>query len=101
MRNVRCEAKPPEITFDVGIYFRDISLSDHETVLGKLKADKNFTDTSRGHYLGGLKSFLNWAYRNQRIGSNPIASMEKPQRDDARKGNPYPCAVYQPNQNHP
>jgi integrase len=66
-------------------YFRDITQSAVELYLGKLKKE-DFTDTSRGHYLDALKTFLNWARQDRRIINNPIALMEKPARDSVKKG---------------
>ena len=66
-------------------YFRDITKSAVEIYSGKLKAD-GYSSTSRGHYLGTLKTFLNWAQLDQRIINNPIAKLENPARDSARKG---------------
>jgi site-specific recombinase XerD len=58
-------------------YFRDITQSAVEIYSGKLKKD-GYGDTSRGHYLDALKTFLNWAEQDQRIIRNPIAKMDKP-----------------------
>jgi integrase len=44
------------------------------------------SNTTRGHYLGILKTFLNWAQLDQRIINNPIAKLENPARDSAKKG---------------
>ena len=66
-------------------YFRDITQSAVEIYLGKLKKD-GYGDTSRGHYLDALKTFLNWTEQNQRISRNPVARMKKPKRDEERKG---------------
>ncbi|MCP4611786.1 MAG: hypothetical protein GY845_24045, partial [Planctomycetes bacterium] len=41
-------------------YFRDITQSAIEIYSGKLKKD-GYSNTSRGHYLDALKTFLNWA----------------------------------------
>lgn len=67
------------------LYFRDITQSAIEIYLGKLKADSK-SNTTAGHYLAALKGFLNWAYRDRRILSNPIAAMQKPTRNSKRKG---------------
>jgi hypothetical protein len=56
-------------------YFRDITQSAVEIYSGKLKRD-GYGDTSRGHYLDALKTFLNWAEQDQRIVRNPIAKMD-------------------------
>ena len=66
-------------------YFRDITQSAVEIYSGMLKKD-GYGDTSRGHYLDALKTFLNWAEQDQRIIRNPIAKMDKPARDSERKG---------------
>jgi integrase len=65
-------------------YFRDITKSAVEVYSGLLK--KRYSDTSRGHFIGALVSFLNWAEQDRRIIKNPISKMEKPQRDSERKG---------------
>jgi len=66
-------------------YFRDITQSAVEIYSGKLKKD-GYSNTSRGHYLDALKTFLNWAEQDQRIIRNPIAKLEKPSRDSEKKG---------------
>jgi len=66
-------------------HFRDITRSAVEVYSGKLKKD-GYSDTSRGHYLDALKTFLNWAEADQRIIRNPIAKLEKPERDSEEKG---------------
>ncbi|MHC4426741.1 MAG: tyrosine-type recombinase/integrase [Planctomycetota bacterium] len=66
-------------------YFRDITRSAVEVYSGRLKKD-GYSDTSRGHYLDALKTFLNWAEADQRIIRNPIAKLEKPKRDSEEKG---------------
>jgi len=66
-------------------YFRDITKSAVEIYSGKLKTD-GYSSTSRGHYLDTLKTFLNWAQLDQRIINNPLAKLEKPARDSAKKG---------------
>lgn len=66
-------------------YFRDITQSSVEIYSGKLKKD-GYGDTSRGHYLDALKTFLNWAEQDQRIIRNPIAKLDKPARDSEKKG---------------
>ena len=66
-------------------YFRDITKSAVETYLGKLKKD-GFNNTTRGHYLDSLKTFLNWAEQDRRITNNPIDKIEKPARDSKKKG---------------
>ncbi len=66
-------------------HFRDITRSAVEVYSGKLKKD-GYGDTSRGHYLDTLKTFLNWAEADQRIIRNPIAKLEKPARDSEEKG---------------
>ena len=66
-------------------YFRDITQSAVEIYSGRLKRD-GYGDTSRGHYLDALKTFLNWAEQDQRIIRNPIAKMDKPKRDSEKKG---------------
>lgn len=61
-------------------FFRDITLSAIELYIDKLrKEEKN--NTTIGHYIDALKTFLNWAKQDQRIRLNPIADMQKPQRD--------------------
>jgi len=83
---VRTENRLKKIVSDCRFsYFRDITKSAIEIYLGKLKKD-GYSNTSRGHYLGTLKSFLNWAQLDQRIINNPIAKLENPARDSARKG---------------
>lgn len=67
------------------IYFRDITRSAVETYMGRLKAE-GYGDTSRGHYLGALTSFLNWAQHDQRILINVLSGLEKPRRDSQKKG---------------
>ena len=66
-------------------YFRDITQSAVEIYSGKLKKD-GYSNTSRGHYLDALKTFLNWAEQDQRIIRNPIAKLGKPKRDSEKKG---------------
>jgi len=66
-------------------YFRDITQSAVEIYSGKMKKN-GYGDTSRGHYLDALKTFLNWAEQDQRILRNPIAKMDKPKRDSEKKG---------------
>jgi len=66
-------------------YFRDITKSAIEIYSGKLKKD-GYSNTSRGHYLDTLKTFLNWAEQDQRIVKNPIAKLGKPDRDSELKG---------------
>ncbi len=66
-------------------YFRDITKSAVEIYSGKLKKD-GYSNTSRGHYLDTLKTFLNWAEQDQRIIRNPIAKLGKPARDSEKKG---------------
>jgi len=66
-------------------FFRDITQSAVEIYSGKLKRD-GYGDTSRGHYLDALKTFLNWAETDGRILRNPIAKLEKPARDSEKKG---------------
>lgn len=66
-------------------YFRDITQSAVEVFLGKLKKD-GYSGTSRGHYLGTLKSFLNWALDDGRILNNPVVRLENPTRDSEQKG---------------
>jgi integrase len=56
-----------------------------EIYSGKMKKD-GYDDTSRGHYLDILKTFLNWAEQEQIIVRNPIAKMDKPKRDSEKKG---------------
>jgi len=65
-------------------FFRDITQSAVEIYSGKLKKD-GYGDTSRGHYLDALKTFLNWAETDGRILRNPIAKLEKPARGLGRK----------------
>ena len=66
-------------------YFRDITQSAVEIYSGKLKKE-GYSKTSRAHYIGTLKSFLNWAEQDRRIIRNPIARLKKPARDSAKKG---------------
>ncbi|MHC4463194.1 MAG: tyrosine-type recombinase/integrase [Planctomycetota bacterium] len=66
-------------------YFRDITQSAVEIYSGKLKKD-GYSSTSRGHYLDALKTFLNWAETDGRILRNPIAKLDKPDRDSKPKG---------------
>ncbi len=83
---VRTENRLKKIVKDCRFYFfRDITKSAVEIYSGKLKADK-YSDTSRGHYLDCLKTFLNWAQLDQRINTNPLATLTKPARDSAKKG---------------
>jgi len=44
-------------------YFRDITQSAVEIYSGKLKND-GYSNTSRGHYLDALKTFLNWVNKD-------------------------------------
>jgi len=67
------------------VFFRDITRSAVQIYSGKLKKD-GYGDTSRGHYLDALKTFLNWAEQDQRIIRNPIAKLNKPARDSEKKG---------------
>ncbi len=83
---VRTENRLKKIIADCRFYFlRDITKSTVEIYSGKLKAD-GYSSTSRGHYLDCLKTFLNWAQLDQRIINNPLAKLEKPARDSAKKG---------------
>ncbi len=66
-------------------FFRDITRSAVETYSGRLQKD-GYGDTSRGHYLSALVTFLNWAAQDQRIVINPLAKLEKPKRDSEKKG---------------
>ena len=66
-------------------FFRDITRSAVETYSGRLHKD-GYGDTSRGHYLSALVSFLNWASTDGRIVNNPLAKLEKPKRDSEQKG---------------
>jgi integrase len=66
-------------------YFRDITQSAVEIYTGKLKK-QGYGNTSRGHYLDAIKTFLNWAEQDRRIIHNPIAKLEKPKRDSEKKG---------------
>ena len=66
-------------------YFRDITQSAVEIYSGKMKKD-GYSNTSRGHYLDALKTFLNWAEQDCRIIRNPLARLEKPARDSEKKG---------------
>jgi len=66
-------------------YFRDITRSAVETYSGRLQKD-GYGDTSRGHYLSALVTFLNWASADGRIITNPLARLEKPKRDSEKKG---------------
>jgi len=66
-------------------YFRNITKSAVEIYSGKLKRD-GYSNTSRGHYLDALKTFLNWAEQDQRIIRNPIAKLGKPDRNSESKG---------------
>jgi integrase len=65
-------------------YFRDITKSAFEIYIGKLKT--SFSNTTAGHYIDGLKTFLNWAEMDGRILRNPIAKVGKPVRNSKRKG---------------
>ncbi len=83
---VRTKNRLKKIIKDCRFYFfRDITKSSVEIYSGKLKAD-GYGSTSRGHYLDALKTFLNWAQLDQRINTNPLATLEKPARDSERKG---------------
>jgi integrase len=83
---VRTKNRLKKIVKDCRFYFfRDITKSAVEIYSGKLKADK-YSNTSRGHYLDCLKTFLNWAEQDQRISTNPIAKLDKPARDSKKKG---------------
>ncbi len=66
-------------------YFRDITKSAVEIYIGRLKKD-GFSNTTAGHYLDAIKTFLNWAEQDRRITNNPIARLDKPARNSARKG---------------
>ena len=66
-------------------YFRDITKSAVEMYLGRMKKD-GYSDTSRGHYLDALKTFLNWAEEDRRIIRNLLIKMKKPKRDSEMKG---------------
>jgi integrase/recombinase XerD len=66
-------------------YFRDITRSAVETYSGRLHKD-GYGDTSRGHYLSALVTFLNWASTDGRIVTNPLAKLEMPKRDSQKKG---------------
>ncbi len=83
---VRTENRLKKIIADCRFcFFRDITKSAVEIYSGKLKADK-LSSTTRGHYLDCLKTFLNWAQLDRRIINNPLATLEKPARDSAKKG---------------
>lgn len=83
---VRTRNRLAKIISDCRFYFfRDITQSAVEIYSGKLKKD-GYSKTSRGHYLDTLKTFLNWAETDQRIIRNPIAKLDKPARDSAKKG---------------
>jgi len=66
-------------------YFRDITKSAVEIYIGKLIRD-GVSPTTAGHYLDGIKTFLNWAQQDQRVINNPIAKVRKPARESKRKG---------------
>jgi integrase len=66
-------------------YFRDITKSSAELYIGKLR-NEGKNDTTIGHYIDCLKTFLNWAEIDGRILRNPIAQIEKPARDSKKKG---------------
>ena len=84
---VRTKNRLKKIVKDCRFYFfRDITKSSVEIYSGKLKTVDKYSDTSRGHYLDCLKTFLNWAQLDQRINTNPLATLEKPARDSERKG---------------
>jgi len=52
-----------------------------------IRAEKGLlSNTTLGHYLDSLKTFLNWAEQDQRILNNPISKIEKPARNSAQKG---------------
>jgi integrase len=83
---VRTRNRLNKVVTDCRFYFfRDITQSAVEIFSGKLKKD-GYGKTSRAHYIGTLKSFLNWAETDGRIIRNPIAKLEKPARDSAKKG---------------
>jgi len=54
-------------------YFRDITQSAVEMYSGKLKKD-GYGDTSRGHYLDALKTFLNWPRQTGGFFAIPLQS---------------------------
>ncbi len=84
---VRTKNRLKKIVKDCRFYFfRDITKSAVEIYSGKLKTVDKYSDTSRGHYLDCLKTFLNWAQLDQRINTNPLATLEKPARNSAKKG---------------
>jgi len=66
------------------VYLRDITRSAVECYSGRLK--KRYSDTTRGHYLSALVSFLNWAKRDRRIIRNPLEYLNIPDRDSEEKG---------------
>lgn len=83
---VRTKNRLKKITDDCRFYyFRDITKSAVEMYSGKMKTE-NRSNTTRGHYTDTLKTFLNWAQLDQRIINNPLATLEKPARDSAKKG---------------
>ncbi len=65
-------------------YFRDITQSAVEIYIGTLK--KKFNNTTAGHYLDAIKTFLNWAVQDQRIINNSLARVKKLARNSAKKG---------------
>ena len=58
---VRTKNRLKKIVKDCRFYFfRDITKSVVEIYSGKLKTVDKYSDTSRGHYIDCLKTFLNW-----------------------------------------
>jgi len=67
------------------VFLRDVTRSAVERYGGRLK-EQGYGDTSRGHYLSTLMSFMAWAEQDGRILSNPLRNLEKPKRDSEQKG---------------
>lgn len=65
-------------------FFRDITKSAVEVYIGKLK--KELSSCTANHYVGALKSFLNWAVDDGRLMRNIISNLEKPARQSEEKG---------------
>ena len=67
------------------VYFRQIKQSTVELYLGKME-EGGYSATSRAHYLDAIRTFINWAKRDHRITMNPLELMDKPDRNEDKKG---------------
>lgn len=82
----RMESRANKILKDCRfVSFRDITRSAIELYMGRLKKD-GYGATSRSHYLGAMKTFLNWMKEDGRIINHPLETMRKESRDEAKKG---------------